>query len=156
MTKTYLVHHGIKGQRWGVRRFQNEDGSLTPLGRKRYDINEDGTVRLKDKYRKSQNNRAIVKTAVGATLATKGVTAIVRAKAKNRKFTTKSGKKLLNEAVLSMLIGSVVIASGAKNFVNSHSNRTFNSTGMGGTPETFTGVPKTRRQVIAKQNRNKK
>ena len=25
-----LYHHGIKGQRWGIRRFQNEDGSLTP------------------------------------------------------------------------------------------------------------------------------
>lgn len=31
-----LYHHGIKGQRWGVRRFQNEDGSLTPAGEKRY------------------------------------------------------------------------------------------------------------------------
>ena len=28
-----LVHHGIKGQIWGVRRFQNEDGSRTDLGR---------------------------------------------------------------------------------------------------------------------------
>ena len=33
---TYLVHHGILGQRWGVRRFQNPDGSLTKAGRKRY------------------------------------------------------------------------------------------------------------------------
>lgn len=32
----YLAHHGIKGQQWGVRRFQNEDGSLTEEGRKRY------------------------------------------------------------------------------------------------------------------------
>ena len=32
-----LAHHGIKGQRWGVRRFQNEDGSLTDKGRKHYE-----------------------------------------------------------------------------------------------------------------------
>lgn len=32
-----LYHHGIKGQRWGIRRFQNEDGSLTAAGRERYE-----------------------------------------------------------------------------------------------------------------------
>lgn len=31
-----LYHHGIKGQKWGVRRFQNKDGSLKPAGRERY------------------------------------------------------------------------------------------------------------------------
>lgn len=29
-----FYHHGIKGQKWGVRRFQNKDGSLTPAGEK--------------------------------------------------------------------------------------------------------------------------
>lgn len=33
---TYLAHHGIKGQKWGVRNYQNADGSLTPEGRARY------------------------------------------------------------------------------------------------------------------------
>lgn len=36
MYADYLEHHGIKGQRWGVRRFQNADGSLTDKGRKHY------------------------------------------------------------------------------------------------------------------------
>lgn len=32
----YLVHHGILGQKWGVRRYQNKDGTLTDAGKKRY------------------------------------------------------------------------------------------------------------------------
>lgn len=39
-----LAHHGILGMKWGVRRFQNEDGSLTNAGRKRY---SDGPVDAK-------------------------------------------------------------------------------------------------------------
>ena len=34
----YLAHHGIKGQKWGVRRYQNLDGSLTTAGRMRYGV----------------------------------------------------------------------------------------------------------------------
>lgn len=37
MNQTVLQHHGILGQKWGIRRYQNEDGSLTPKGRARLD-----------------------------------------------------------------------------------------------------------------------
>ena len=36
VTTNELYHHGIKGQKWGVRRFQNTDGSLKSAGKKRY------------------------------------------------------------------------------------------------------------------------
>ena len=42
-----LQHHGIKGQKWGVRRFQNEDGSLTNAGKKRYSDGSDYDKALK-------------------------------------------------------------------------------------------------------------
>ena len=35
-----LYHHGIKGMKWGVRRYQNKDGSLTSAGKKRYNQND--------------------------------------------------------------------------------------------------------------------
>ena len=41
----YISHHGIKGQRWGVRRFRNPDGTLTEEGRKRYGYDKPMTKR---------------------------------------------------------------------------------------------------------------
>lgn len=38
----YLAHHGIKGMKWGVRRFQEEDGSLTRAGKLRYGTADKG------------------------------------------------------------------------------------------------------------------
>lgn len=53
-----LYHWGIKGQKWGIRRYQNKDGSLTPAGQKRYDDKlakiEAKTAKIKEKQRIKQ------------------------------------------------------------------------------------------------------
>ena len=43
ISETELYHHGIKGMKWGIRRYQNADGSLTPAGKKRY-TDKDGNL----------------------------------------------------------------------------------------------------------------
>lgn len=54
-----LYHHGIKGMKWGVRRFQNKDGSLTPAGKKRYY----DTPELNRQKSEMQSARATMKTS---------------------------------------------------------------------------------------------
>lgn len=49
----YLIHYGVKGQRWGVRRYQNADGTLTAAGKARLgDYKKKEYTRLNKKYDK--------------------------------------------------------------------------------------------------------
>jgi hypothetical protein len=53
METNQLQHHGIKGMKWGVRRYQNEDGSLTPEGEKRYKEDGNGGYKKKTRYERT-------------------------------------------------------------------------------------------------------
>lgn len=58
MEANELAHHGILGMKWGVRRYQNKDGSLTPAGKKRYTHYDDADVAsLTDNELRSRVNR---------------------------------------------------------------------------------------------------
>ena len=45
MNEYELYHHGILGMKWGIRRFQNKDGSLTTSGKQRYSTDDGHTVK---------------------------------------------------------------------------------------------------------------
>ena len=55
-----LYHHGIKGQKWGVRRYQNADGSLTDAGRKRYTEEQIKDLNVRNERKKNLKNRRIL------------------------------------------------------------------------------------------------
>lgn len=85
-----LYHHGIKGQKWGVRRFQNEDGSLTDAGRRRY---ADGTdMSRRDAKKQEKLERQLAKNVERQTASDKK---LFDARAKNRdKYAAKYDKKI--------------------------------------------------------------
>lgn len=61
MERSELKHWGIKGMKWGVRRYQNKDGSLTPAGKKRY---SDGSTSSSSTSKSSQTSQQPKKKTV--------------------------------------------------------------------------------------------
>lgn len=111
-----LYHFGTKGMKWGIRRYQNKDGSLTPAGQKRYNEMSDDAknsfdmrnkkvsqmsnaelkklnerTRLEQEYKKL--NPSVIKKGWTYTAATVGVMGTVLALYNNSNQLVNIGKK---------------------------------------------------------------
>lgn len=71
MSDLWLIHHGVKGQKWGVRRYQNSDGSLTAAGKRR--VKRQGRSFLTNTVPFAEQNKVIEKYNNPETPETKKV-----------------------------------------------------------------------------------
>ena len=89
LSETYLAHHGIKGQKWGVRRFQNEDGSLTAAGQRRYNIDEARSAMKKAKLKAQDEFDKYSKASGGFRASREGLRTSEKSKKKAEAATLK-------------------------------------------------------------------
>ena len=92
----YLAHHGVKGQRWGVRRFQNPDGSLTEKGKRRMKTLQDKSDKLDAKKAKMNSSKNMVKLSQYKSLSADRHAAANRHKADEDFYRNKASYALNN------------------------------------------------------------
>lgn len=103
MNNEYLEHHGIKGMHWGVRRYQNPDGSLTVEGRKRYGGSEKWERRA-EKF-EARRDAAIKKIGTSKTRVGKFIN---NDRAAFNQVRANTARDLANAKGISKKVGAVV------------------------------------------------
>lgn len=119
-TTPELYHYGVKGMKWGVRRYQNKDGSLTPAGKKRYSGEANNTDEaVKDKARK----RKIIVGTAAATIALAAIGSAVIYKHKTSSYRASintNSLKIGKYAVDKMNLNDTIIPKGSTMFRTSN------------------------------------
>lgn len=130
--KTYLKHHGIKGQQWGVRRYQNGDGTLTEEGKAKYMFDSE------EKYNIETGKNTKLTSQIIGTISGLSAGALIGISVLRNKdwitdgqrtidsFTGMSYKSCLNKIALST-IGLGVIGAILGNTVGTRINKTNNA-----------------------------
>ena len=114
-----LYHHGTKGQKWYIRRYQNQDGSLTPEGKERYgkDYDKNGYVKLAKKNKTTRRelrkatDEQLIKATNRARLEANYINAIYDRKmayAKAHPEKVNKGKELLKSFAKNIVVPAAV------------------------------------------------
>ena len=98
----YVAHHGVKGQQWGDRKYQYEDGSLTPEGKKHYGVG-DGSGKQPQKKQVPKKS-----TATSSTTKTK---ADLEKELEEAKLREQKHKRNRNIAIAAGIAATVIVAA---------------------------------------------
>ena len=118
MHNNYLCHHGIKGQKWGVRRFQKKDGSLTAAGKKRYSDDD------RTEARRETGKKIAKGLAAGAAV---GLAAYAMANPKSREAIMNIAGKTLSQ----LKDGTTKAAPVVKEYLKKSGKQTIKNLGTG-------------------------
>lgn len=110
--ETILAHHGVLGQKWGVRRYQNKDGTLTSAGKKRYGDDTPEILKPKNNTKKKVTTGVAVGTAAVAGVV---LTAYLVKKMGNKNLSeltdsVETGKKAVEKILETTSLGSTPVS----------------------------------------------
>ena len=96
MYQNELYHHGVKGQQWGIRRYQNADGSLTSQGRQRI---QSRVTRLDKRKSRLEEKKSKIDSKIsnGSKLSIKNQNGIKKQQSQNVNTENDKGLMLLSE-----------------------------------------------------------
>lgn len=118
MTSNELNHAGVKGMKWGVRRYQNKDGTLTPAGKKRYEKHED--------YKRAHSRKSI-KAMSDAELGARNKRLQMEVTYRDLKSKSNRGNRAIKAFIGTA--GTITAATAAYSAYKKHGTNALNSIG---------------------------